>query len=123
MNKVDVPVFDGMKGYGRTGVFLLWLALGMCTACTDYEVRRMEDEAERQITICPDSARTLLEDAALLFPASDPLHARWCLLSGMVEDEMRKNGRYGHLLPVNEWLRATACYDRKGTTEEQAQIP
>ncbi|MDR1331681.1 MAG: hypothetical protein LBK07_06210, partial [Tannerella sp.] len=100
----------------------LFLA-GFCLACTeDYQARRLIDEAVTWVEIRPDSAQSLLEDATLLFPVSDETHARWCLLSGKAEDEMRKSERPKDLLPVEDWQRAKKYYDRHGTPEEQAQI-
>ncbi|MDR2120091.1 MAG: hypothetical protein LBP64_04355 [Tannerella sp.] len=102
---------------------IMLLPFALYTACTDDDgAQRLMDEAEAQMTVRPDSAQSLLEEVGLLAPLSDRLHARLCMLSGKAEDEMRKSRPPENLLPVDEWQRAKAYFDRHGTTEEQAQI-
>ncbi|MDR1114809.1 MAG: hypothetical protein LBL33_01390, partial [Tannerella sp.] len=101
---------------------MIFLFMAICYACTgSYEANRLMNEAELLLAANPDSSRSLLDDAEFLIQG-DRDFARWCLLSGKTEDEMRKIRKPKPLLSVSQWLRAEAYYDRRGTPEEKAQI-
>jgi tetratricopeptide (TPR) repeat protein len=79
------------------------------------------DEVESLLAVNPDSSQSLLDDAEFLI-RGDKDFARWCLLSGKTEDEIRKIRKPKPLLSVSQWLRAEAYYDKRGTPEEKAHI-
>ena len=79
------------------------------------------DDAETLYVANPDSAQHLLDEAEFLI-SDDSDFARWCLLSGKIEDERRKTQYPKPLLPINQWLRAKDYYDKKDNPEEKANI-
>lgn len=75
------------------------------------------DRAESLLKSDPDSSHILLDSIAVPDNLSDKLLARWCMLSGKVEDTL-----YTDLPYVQQLLRAQAYYKSHGTKQEQAKI-
>ena len=109
---------SGMKCiYVKTLLFML-----LCFSCVDSsESDRFMDNAEAIYVANPDSAQFLLDEAEFLI-SEDGDFARWCMLSGKIEDERRKNKNPKPLLPVSRWLRAKEYYDKHGNSEDKAYI-
>jgi hypothetical protein len=79
------------------------------------------DRAERLMTLNPDSAKALLDEVEFMMFRDKDI-ARWALLSGKVEDEIRKTQKSTAWLSTNQWKRAWSYYEKRGTPEEQATI-
>lgn len=93
-----------------------------CSSCVeDYEANRLMNKVEQLFDTNPDSAQAILDEVEyLIYLDSD--FARWCLLSGKVEDELRKTRRPKSLPSADNWRRAKAHYDKHGTPEEKAEV-
>lgn len=101
---------------------MIVLLLVFCYSCIgDYKANKLMDKAEQLLVADPDSSQAILDEVEFLIYQNKDF-ARWCLLSGKVEDEFRKVRKPEALLSTERWLRAQTYYDKYGTLEEKANI-
>lgn len=78
---------------------------------------RLLNEVEKAIAINPDSASNLLKSISSPEKLDDKAFARWCMLSGMITDEI-----FNSILPTYQLERAYDWYSSHGSPDEQVQI-
>ena len=93
-----------------------------CFSCIEnHESSLLLDDAEALFETNTDSAQLLLDEAELII-SNERDFARWCLLSGKIEDERRKKQYPKALLSIDQWLRAKEYYDKHVNMEDRAYI-
>ena len=88
-----------------------------CTSQQEKDAIRLLGQAESLMKSDPWRAHAFLDSIEYPELISREQNARWCMMSGKLADTIHTKLPYVHQLE-----RAQRYFDRKGTTEEQAQI-